>query len=108
MIDLNTWIDLAQFALTALIGAWFYLERKRDKTDELIGTLRTDHDSRLDDHSIRIARLETSEKSAPSHDDMKRIHARIDELNGGVKRLEGESSAQTRILNLVYESLVAK
>ncbi len=107
-IALNTWIDLAQFVLTAVIGAWFYLERKRDKTDELIAALRTDLDGRIDDHHDRIARLETTSNTAPSHQDMARIHQRIDEVSGAMKRLEGESGAQTRILNLVYESLVSK
>lgn len=99
-----------------------------------ISRLKTDMDTRMDDTRHRLTRLEASSThdkalqlegccaditervasleqhaaDAPKHDDLARLHARIDDVAGAIKHLQGESTAQTRILNLVYESLIKK
>jgi hypothetical protein len=54
----------------------------------------------------RVTSVEQHIENAPSHADLARLHQRIDAVANGISRLEGESTAQTRILNLVYESLI--
>ena len=40
--------------------------------------MRSDMDNRMDNHGDRLARVEKDVQHAPSHDDLKRIHARMD------------------------------
>lgn len=65
----------------------------------------------------RLTAVEQAAKNVPSHDDLGKLYERmtglehrlgdrIETVNGAIKRIEGENAAQTRILNLVYESLV--
>ena len=77
---------------------------------------KSDIEKRTNEHSARISVVEQSLKAAPTNDDIGRLYERmnglehrlgdrIESINGAVKRIEGENSAQTRILTLVYESL---
>lgn len=117
------WISVANFILTWGLALYMYLANKNKVTNERINTLQVDVDKKFDDARNRLTHLEattahdTAERvatleqhaaDAPKHGDLARLHARIDEVAGAIKRIEGESTAQTRILNLVYESLIKK
>lgn len=125
-------ISAANFALTWGLALYMYLANKNKVTNERINTLQVDVDKKFDDARNRLTRLEASSvhdkaihlegccaditervasleqhaADAPKNDDLARLHARIDEVSGAIKHIQGESSAQTRILNLVYESLI--
>jgi hypothetical protein len=108
--------------LGTLLGfGWMYMSNRDKVTNGRITKLQDDLDTKLDVHANRLTRLEAisaqdiSERvatleqhatDAPKHSDLARLHARIDEVAGAIKRIEGENTAQTRILNLVYESLI--
>lgn len=78
---------------------------------------RINADASLAEHSARLLVVEQAIKTLPTPEDVGRLYDRmnalehrlgdrIDSVNSAVKRIEGENAAQTRILNLVYESLV--
>jgi hypothetical protein len=105
---LKIWIDLAQFIL--MIGLSLIIHRSNKKQVEKDDVIAIE---------ARLTRMETDTKHAPTHSDLSKLYERmagtehrlserIESVGGSVKRLEGESAAQTRILNLVYESLVNK
>jgi len=113
---------------------FFYVRRseRSQAKDKDLADFRNDVDTRLDSQKERILKLETHAhkapsadfgalcsdldhrvtsveqriEDAPSHADLARLHQRIDAVANGISRLEGEGAAQTRILNLVYESLI--
>jgi hypothetical protein len=113
---------------------FFYVRRseRSQAKDKDLADFREDVDIRLDSQKDRILKLESNShtpcssdlgalhnklehrvtaveqriEDAPSHADLARLHQRIDAVASGISRLEGESTAQTRILNLVYESLI--
>lgn len=77
---------------------------------------KIDPDTCHAEHSQRISAVEIALKAVPTSDDIGRLYERIsglehrlgdriESVSGAVQRIEGENSAQTRILNLVYESL---
>lgn len=100
-------------------GVWLYLfllNRNR-VTNERINRMETTVNETIGTHSDRISRLEKDVSHSPTHDDLgklyermngleRRLSDRIEHVSGAVQRIEGENAAQTRILNLVYESLV--
>lgn len=126
------WLGTISLGVNTLL--FFYVRRseKSQAKDKDLAEFRADVDSRLDAQKERIVKLEIvahpeskidvdacctefgqrlsmveqGVKAAPTHADLARIHSRIDDVASGVARIEGENSAQTRILNLVYESLV--
>lgn len=100
-------------------GAYLFWERHNNATSSRIKHLEENVDTRLDTHTQQLAALDEHIKHTPTHNDLSKLYERmtgiehrlgeqISNVGGAVKRIEGESSAQTRILNLVYESLVNK
>lgn len=104
------WLDFAWKVLITVLNfagwIWMYLANRDKVTNSRISSLENNMDMRLDDHGSRLTTLESDIRHGPTHNDLGRLHARIDEVNGALKGLQGESKAQTRILNMVYESLI--
>lgn len=107
------------FITIANLGVWLYmylLNRNR-VTNERINRMEVGMTDTIGAHSDRLSRLEKDVSHSPTHDDLGKLYERMNDLehrlgdrienvNGAIKRIEGENAAQTRILNLVYESLV--
>lgn len=67
----------------------------------------------LDEDATRITRLEHAVETAPSHDDLKRIHARIDKviddvgsLSGDIKGLAEKVGGMSGTLALIHEFML--
>lgn len=60
-------------------------------------------DAKLASHADRLTAIERDLKHAPTHDDLKRIHARLDEVSTGMATVVGELKSATHILNLLHE-----
>ena len=105
-MDFSLIIDVVWKVGTLLGFGWMYLSNRDKVTNTRISKLEADLDGKLDDHGNRITSLETTQSYAPTHTDLDGLHTRINEVTSSLKRIEGESAAQTRILNLVYESLI--
>ena len=95
-----------QFLLTGGIGIYVYLVNKNKVTNERITKLQDGVDFRLDNHTERLARLERDIVHAPTHNDLKHIHARTDEVMGSIKRLDGEFAGANHTLHLIHQYLL--
>lgn len=60
-------------------------------------------DTKLAGHADRLTALERDLKHAPSHDDLKRLHQRLDEVSLGLATAVSELKSTTHILNLLHE-----
>lgn len=60
-------------------------------------------DAKLASHADRLTAIERDMKHAPSHDDLKRLHARLDEVSTGLATAVSELKSTTHILNLLHE-----
>lgn len=99
-------ISAGNFVLTWGVALYMYLANKNKATNSRISELETDLDAKLDAHADRLARLEQDVRHGPQHVDLKRVHARIDELTGAIKRMEGEFGGANRTLSLIHEFLL--
>lgn len=96
-------------AITVLNGGfciYMYLVTRNRVTNERIGKLQENVDTRLDDHAVRLARIEQDAHHAPTHEDLKRIHMRIDQTAQSMARIEGEFAGTNHTLNLIHEYLL--
>ena len=99
-------LDLIQMVITLLIGLYVWQSNRHRVTNERISELESDMDERLDKYAERITTLEVRAGAAPTHDDLKRMHKRLDIMNGELQHLSGESSAARRTLDLIHEYLM--
>ncbi|MBN3779950.1 hypothetical protein G3O06_20650 [Burkholderia sp. Ac-20345] len=98
--------EIAQAFATAAIGVYVYLSNKNKVTNDRISTLEAAVDDRLDTHSERLARLEAAAEHAPTHDDIGKLHGRIDDIAQGVGVLTGEVKGARSTLTLIEQHLL--
>ena len=111
------WIDLGQFIITGMIGVYLWWERNNDRTQSRIEGLKEDvgarlkrleidSDTRMDDHSARLAKIETRVDQLPGHEHLGDLHDRINDMARGVNLLTGELSGVKTTLNLIHQHLL--
>lgn len=111
------WWKVAITLINMGIGWYLWYERRSDATNVRINKIEDSMANALNHMSDRLTSVERDTSHAPTHNDLSKLYERmngvehrlgerIDSVGGAVKRIEGENAAQTRILNLVYESLV--
>lgn len=115
--DAQLWLSMINTLViwVAAIYTW-QANRNRVTTERINGlqsalnqhmsTLRSDMDHRMDNHADRLARVEKDLQHAPTHDDLKRLHGRIDDVAGAIKGLEGEFKGANHTLHLIHSYLL--
>lgn len=119
--ELKFFAGLAFQALNALAtaGVWLYV-RYGDRNDEVdarfislrgdmdarfIG-LRNDMDARLDKDAADLSEIKASLRHSPTHSDLTRIHTRIDDVAGAIRRIEGEFASSGKTIDLIHSYLL--
>jgi len=116
--------NVLQFLLTGGIGIYVYISNKQRVTRERVETVAseinqkldkmgTETDSRLDDHSGRITRVEETIRHLPVDDDLQNIRevvatarATVEGLKAEVDGLRALMKPMQRTIELVHEYLL--
>ena len=97
-----------QFLITGGLAFYVYMSKKDTVTNERIGKLENDIDTKIDLHGERIARLEVKADKAPTHDDIGKVYDKINQVSDCVSRLEGKFEGATNTLQLIHETLMER
>ena len=100
--------QVLQFIATGAIGIYVYISNKNRVTNDRISTLENDIDTRLDGQSVRVAKLEEALHHAPTHDDLSKLHEKINDMSACMNRMEGEFKGNTRTLQLIHETMMER
>ncbi|MDP2830180.1 MAG: DUF2730 family protein [Sulfuricellaceae bacterium] len=100
------WWKTAITVINMGIGAYLFWERHNDVTQRRIDTLETDLDGRMDNHAMRLSRVESRIEMLPSHEDLSDLHERINEVSKAVHTLSGEMSGIKTTLGLIHQHLL--
>lgn len=115
--DLQTWLQITNTLVIWMAAIYTYFANRNRVTNERISALqanlqariesiRGDMDHRLDSQADRLSRVEKDLEHAPSHDDLKRMHARMDEVAGALHGLQGEFKGASNTLHLIHSYLM--
>lgn len=115
--DVQMWLQITDRLVIWIAALYTYFANRNRVTNERITGLqaslqtrldgmRSDMDHRLDNHADRLSRVEKDLQHAPSHEDLKRIHARMDEIAGAVSGLQGEFKGANNTLHLIHSYLM--
>lgn len=115
--DVQIWLQITNTLVIWIAALYTYFANRNRVTNERISGLqtalngrldgmRTDMDHRLDSHADRLGRVEKDLEHAPNHDDLKRIHARMDEVAAAVTGLQGEFKGANNTLHLIHTYLL--
>ncbi|MEX3614742.1 MAG: DUF2730 family protein [Burkholderia gladioli] len=99
-------VSIIQFVFTAGIGFYVYISNQDKVTNDRITVLESDVDTRIDQHSERIARLEEAVDHFPTHEDLGELHTRINDVAKGVNTLTGEVKGIQNTLTLIHQYLL--
>lgn len=102
------WFDVIQTVLIGVIGLQNWLGKRQAVTEATIDRLENDLDSKLDAQSERLTRVEQDLHHVPDHNDFKRVHQRLDNVNGELKELKGEFHSVRRTLEMIHNYLMDK
>ena len=101
---MNIDMELARLGLmlfNTIMVVWLaFQSRKNVKQDAL--------DTRMASHTDRLTAMERDLRHAPNHDDLKRIHSRLDEVSDDLSKLMGEFKGTAHTLSLIHEHLLNK
>ncbi len=101
---MNIDMELARLGLmlfNTIMVVWLaFQSRKNVKQDAL--------DTRMASHADRLTAMERDLRHAPNHDDLKRIHSRLDEVSDDLSKLMGEFKGTAHTLSLIHEHLLNK
>lgn len=115
--DVQMWLQITNTLVIWIAALYTYFANRNRVTNERITSLqaslqtrldsmRTDMDHRLDGHGDRLSRVEKDMEHAPSHEDLQRIHARMDEVSATLSSLQGEFKGANNTLHLIHTYLM--
>jgi hypothetical protein len=102
------WFDMLQTLLITGVGIMSWLFNRQRITTAMIARLEENIDGRLDSQLERLTRVEQDLIHVPDHNDFKRVHQRLDVLNGEFKEIKGELNGVKTTLNLIHQHLLTK
>lgn len=97
-------IQMANMLANFGIGAWLYLEKRNDKTNERITELA----GKVSHMDMDVAALKSSAETAPSHNDLSQVYKSINELAATVNQLVGENRGQSESLRMILNQIAQK
>lgn len=102
--SLKAWMQAVNMLGTFALGAWMYLERRSDKTNERVTELA----QRLEQIDRDVSSLQSTSQAAPTHADIARVYDSLNTLAGTVNQLVGENRGQTDTLRLILNRITEK
>lgn len=92
-------LKLGLQAVNLLAVVWLALSGRNKVTKDAM-------DAKLAAHADRLTAIERDIKHGPTHDDLKRIHSRLDKVCEDFSALSGELKGKGHTLDLIHEFLL--
>ena len=92
-------LKLGLQAINLLAVMWLGLAARNKVTKDAL-------DAKLAAHSDRLTAIERDITHGPTHDDLKRIHSRLDKVCEDFSALSGELKGKGHTLDLIHEFLL--
>ncbi len=92
-------LKLGLQAVNLLAVVWLALSARNKVTKDAM-------DAKLAAHADRLTAVERDIKHGPTHDDLKRIHSRLDKVCEDFSALSGELKGKGHTLDLIHEFLL--
>jgi methyl-accepting chemotaxis protein len=100
----RVWLQLINIAGTALVGAWMYIEKRNDKTNERIDELNRRFEEL--DKAVRTMRADATGNLR--HDDLQDVYGRLNSMDGKLSQLIGEFRFHSDTLKLFLNKITEK
>jgi alkanesulfonate monooxygenase SsuD/methylene tetrahydromethanopterin reductase-like flavin-dependent oxidoreductase (luciferase family) len=94
----------------ATAGVWLYVRygNRNEQIDKRFTAIQEDYDRRADEHDRRLSRLEVQVSHAPTHDDLSKLHEKLNVTAQGVSQMAGELKGMNETLRLILTRIAEK
>lgn len=106
-------LGIIEAVVVFALGIYMFITRNsaasRKETAQRIQSVREDlkqTNRRVDRHGERISVIEESVRCAPSHDDLGKLHGRIDDVAGSMREIKGTMQGMSHTVQLIHKHLL--
>lgn len=105
---LGFWLQFIQAAATVLVFLYVWITNRQKVNSAAIEKIREDFHNEVDEIDDRLIRVEQDVKHLPTHDDMAKLHARINETGEAIKHIAGQVNQIDRTTQMINQYLIDK
>lgn len=98
------WMQVIQMIGTFCLGAWIYIEKRNDKTNERVSAMG----DRIDEIDRDLSGLIATSKTSPTHRDLSNVYHAQNRTDEKLNQLIGETSSQSDLLRLIMAQITKK
>ena len=103
---LGFWLQFAQIAFTASAVLYFWLTNRQKANTAAIEHMRKDFNQELNDMDDRLIRVEKDVEHMPTHEDMSKLHQRVNETKEVVDNIHGQLTQIDHTMKMVNQHLI--
>lgn len=105
---LGFWLQFIQVAATGLVFLYVWITNRQKANTQAIEKLRDDIGSEINKLDDRLIRVEKDVEHLPTHEDMAKLHARINETGEAIKHISGQLNQIDRTTQMINQYLLDK
>jgi hypothetical protein len=102
--SIRLWMQALNMLGTVIIGAWMYLEKRSDKTNERINDLAARHEEL--DKALR--EVKSTSGGHLRHDDLKEIYVRLNSMDAKLNSMAGEFKTHSELMRMFLARVTDK
>lgn len=103
---LSFWWMVGQTLFVSALALYTWISNRQKANSSAIERLRDDLTSDLNELDDRVIRVETNILHLPTHEDVGRLHTRINETNESLKHIDGKLTQIDHTTKMINEYLL--
>ena len=103
---LGFWLQLAQALVTVLVFLYVWLTNRQKANTAAIETMRDEIGEELNEFQDRLIRVEKDIEHLPTHEDMAKLHERVNETKEVVDTMAGQLTQIDYTMKMVNKYLL--
>lgn len=105
---LGFWLQALQALITGMVFVYVWLTNRQKANTAAIDEMRKVFNQELNGLDDRLIRVEKDIEHLPTHDDMAKLHTRINETSEALKHIDGKLEQIDRTTQMINQYLIDK
>lgn len=103
---LSFWLQVGQAVITGLVFVYVWITNRQKANTAAIETMRDEIGNELNEIDDRLIRVEKDIEHLPTHEDMAKLHERVNEANENIKHISGQLTQIDYTMKMVNKYLL--
>ena len=103
---LGFWLQFAQVVATVIVFFYVWLTNRQKANSTAIDQMRVTFDDKFNSLDDRVIRVEKDIEHLPTHEDMAKLHTRINETGESLKHIDGKLTQIDRTTQMINQYMI--